>query len=68
MEEWPLLARMVAKLRKPEDAGLGDTVANNLGRFGADAWKVMYKRLTGADCGCAARQQILNGMFPYGGA
>lgn len=62
---WPRLARWLARLRTPEDRGLGDTIARNLNRFGADAWKRLYTRITGADCGCQSRQEMLNSMFPY---
>lgn len=63
--EWPLTARILAKLRAESDAGLGDTIHRHLARFGADAMKRFYKRITGSDCGCANRQDKINRMFPY---
>lgn len=62
---WPLLARMVAMAKADGDTGLGDTIARNLGRFGADAMKRLYRRITGADCGCGDRQRTLNIKYPY---
>lgn len=65
-KEWPLWARAVALLRHPEDKGLGDTIARNLAKLGADAMVKLYVQATGGDCGCSRRHEILNQMFPYG--
>lgn len=62
---WPVAVKLVGILRNDADTGVGDTIARQLDRFGADALKTMYKKLTGHDCGCANRQQVLNAMFPY---
>lgn len=64
-DQWPLTARIIAKLRADSDAGLGDTIHRNLDRFGAEAMQWLYKRIIGSDCGCANRQAKLNRMFPY---
>jgi hypothetical protein len=56
---------VLAELRAPEDVGLGDTVARHLGRLGGDAFKRLYRKLTGGDCGCADRQAALNRLFHY---
>lgn len=63
--EWPLAARLIAGLRTDADVGLGDTIARHLARFGGDAFKRIYKKLTGGECGCADRQAALNGLFLY---
>jgi hypothetical protein len=63
--KWPWIARMIAGMRIPEDKGIGDTVARHLGRFGGDGFKRIYKRLTGSECGCANRQQVLNQLYRY---
>ncbi len=63
--KWGLVARGVAMLRHEADVGLGDTIARNLQRFGADGMKRLYRRITGADCGCGDRQVALNRMYPY---
>lgn len=62
---WPLLARLAARFRSDSDKGLGDTVARNLHRFGAESLASLYKKITGADCGCADRQAALNRLYPY---
>jgi len=65
VESWPWAAQLLARQRKPADRGLGDTLAHFLGKFGADAFKRWYRKLTGADCGCADRQAALNARFAY---
>jgi hypothetical protein len=62
---WPLFARIISMLRTDEDRGIGDTVARNLSKFGANALKRVFKRLTGRECGCADRQAALNHLYPY---
>jgi hypothetical protein len=62
---WPLFARGLRLLRANGDAGIGDTVARNLHRLGADAMVKLYARLVGRDCGCEDRRQRLNQLFPY---
>ena len=63
--EWPWAARMIARLRVPSDTGLGDTIHRRLDRFGGDAMARLYKKITGADCGCKHRQAKLNYLFSY---
>ncbi len=63
--EWPWSVRAIAKLRSPEDKGVGDTIARNLSHFGADAFKTIYKNIFSGDCGCGDRQAKLNEAFPY---
>jgi hypothetical protein len=65
LSEWPLLARLIARWRTDADVGLGDTIARHAARFGADAFQRLYKRITGADCGCSDRQAALNSLYPY---
>lgn len=62
---WPLLARAVAKLAKPEDKGIGDVVARMAGAVGGETMSEWYTRLTGKECGCASRQNALNAMYPF---
>jgi hypothetical protein len=63
--KWPLIAKIIAKMRSEEDTGIGDAIARHLARFGAEGMKRVYKRLTGSDCGCGNRQAALNQRFPY---
>jgi len=43
--------------------GLGDTIAAIMEATGV---KAVVKAVMGEDCGCEARQQKLNELFPYG--
>jgi len=43
--------------------GLGDTIAAIMEATGV---KAVVKAIVGEDCGCEARQQKLNELFPYG--
>lgn len=60
--DWPLAAKIASKLRRPEDKGLGDTVARTLGKTG-EAFKAFMKSI-GIDCGCQQRQEWLNQRYP----
>jgi hypothetical protein len=63
LSEWPLLVRAVAKLRTPDDIGVGDTVKRMI--VGGDTFEAWYERLTGKSCGCADRRARLNFDYPY---
>jgi len=65
ISEWPMTARIIAKLRSPEDGGIGDTIHRHLSRFGADAMTRLYTRIVGTACGCSDRQERLNQLFRY---
>src|SRR4051812_28462046 len=62
-EKWPWIVRVFAQLRREGEKGLGDTT----GRLvpGGEKFKKLFKKLTGADCGCENRQNKLNQMYPY---
>lgn len=45
--------------------GLGDTVADIAHLTKMDQLAQTYTQLTGKDCGCKARQEKLNQLFPY---
>ncbi len=45
--------------------GLGDAVADLTHLTGLDGLAHSYEQVTGKDCGCKARQQKLNQIFPY---
>lgn len=64
--EWPLFARVLARLKSTADRGVGDTIARLIGPVGGAAFKVWFKRLTGCTCGCTERQEELNKRFRYG--
>lgn len=63
-QPWPILARPLKLMAKPDDRGLGDIVARIVGPIGGDAFKVWFVKAFGRDCGCADRQQWLNIHFP----
>jgi hypothetical protein len=58
------MARVIAKLAKPAEKGVGDTIAAQLGR-GGEWFKSAIVALTGIDCGCASRQAKANTLYPY---
>lgn len=70
-DDWPMLARLIARFRTPDDRGLGDTIANNLDKIPvirgmglSTAIKTISAKL-GASCGCEHRQDRLNERYPY---
>ncbi len=61
--EWPMSARIIKRLRSPEDTGVGDTIQRQLGAPGR--WFKQAAESLGANCGCANRQAWLNRRYPY---
>jgi hypothetical protein len=45
--------------------GLGDTVADLTHVTGLDRLAQAYTQVTGKDCGCEARRETLNRLFPF---
>jgi hypothetical protein len=45
--------------------GLGDTVADFTHVTGLDQFAKAYTQVTGKDCGCDARREKLNALFPF---
>lgn len=62
-DEWPLTARVIRRLRAPEDRGVGDTIHRHLGAPGR--WFESAMTTLGVQCGCADRRDWLNRRFPY---
>jgi hypothetical protein len=56
---------IVAGLAPGEGRGLGDMVARFTRMTGIDQMAKRYEELTGEPCGCEARQQALNRLFPF---
>lgn len=56
--------RWVKLLRKPEDAGVGDTIERMIASVGLDRWKSFSKKL-GMPCNCDRRRDWLNQNYPY---
>jgi hypothetical protein len=63
-DKWPAWAKLVATRAEPADVGVGATIERLAGSAGV-AFKVMYKTLTGEDCGCAGRRERWNATYPY---
>lgn len=61
---WPLGVRVIARLKRDGEKGIGDTMARLLAGIGGEAYKRLAKRI-GIECGCAARQAMLNARYPY---
>jgi hypothetical protein len=63
-DQWPLAARVLAKLATAEDAGLGSTLTRLLNTGGAgDLFKWAMGVLPGG-CGCEKRAEWLDARFP----
>jgi hypothetical protein len=54
------------KIKTKVKAGkpLGDKVADFTHATGLDRFTGLYTHITGKDCGCQQRQEILNRLFP----
>lgn len=63
--EWPAWAKTVSLLSKPQDVGVGDTVARTIGPATSETFKAWYQTLFKATCGCERRQAEWNARFPY---
>jgi hypothetical protein len=55
----------MAKARVKKSLGLGDTIERITEATGIKAVVEKVSELTGWDCGCDAKQEILNRWFPY---
>ncbi len=63
-DQWPLWAKALAIIAKPEDKGIGDVVARTIGAENSEAFKKWYKATTGKNCGCNGRQRRWNIEYP----
>ncbi len=63
-KDWPLWAKGLAMIAKPEDKGIGDVVARTIGAENSEAFKKWFKATTGKDCGCTGRQAQYNLQYP----
>jgi len=64
LAEWPLWAKALKLLAKPEDKGIGDVVARTIGDEKSQAFKTWYKTTFKKDCGCAGRRAKWNALYP----
>lgn len=77
-EAWPLLATALEYFARPGDRGLGDTAYRMLRALGArwaanlsvavaaSAWNAATGSEWNPDCGCEARRQHMNELYPLG--
>ncbi len=63
-DKWPPWALAVAKLKTDADIGVGDTVSRYAALVGGEALKLAASAM-GMPCGCTARQQQWNALYPY---
>jgi hypothetical protein len=63
-DQWPLAVRVVARLKRDGEPGIGTTLARLIAGVGGEQYKRLMKRI-GIDCGCAARQAMLDATYPY---
>ncbi len=63
-KDWPIWAKALAMLFRPEDKGIGDVVARTVGAENSEAFKKWFKATTGKDCGCTGRQRRWNIEYP----
>jgi hypothetical protein len=45
--------------------GLGDAIADFTHLTGLDRLAQAYERITGKDCGCEERREVLNKLVPF---
>ncbi len=62
--QWPATAKLVGAFRAEQDRGIGDTIQRDLGWIG-EAYKATFLAITGRECGCDARRDLLNLKYPY---
>lgn len=62
---WPAWANAIAKLRKDEDRGVGDTVHRLIGEANSERFKRWHLKLFKATCGCQRRHAEWNALYPY---
>ena len=65
LDQWPAAFRLIAGLRRPGDAGMGDTVARIVDWFDGGDLAKAYEEVTKMPCGCSDRRDWLNSTFPY---
>jgi hypothetical protein len=61
----PMLIKKLQRFRRPEDIGLGDTVARLAGGAQGKRFAGWFMERIGKICGCDDAQNWLNRMFPY---
>ena len=63
--ERPAWAKTLKALRKDGEIGIGDTAERIFGSLGGTAFKIAFKAMFKRDCGCNARKDLWNTLYPY---
>ena len=63
-DKWPLLIRAIATQAIDTDQGVGDTFKRVAGYFGGERYKKWMAKHD-RSCGCQARQDAWNKLYPY---
>ena len=63
-DEWPVWAKALKLMAKPEDKGIGDIVARLIGDENSEKFKAWYRATFNKDCGCKGRQDRWNRLYP----
>ncbi len=64
IEDWPLWAKGLAMMSKPEDKGIGDVVSRIIGNENSEKFKAWHLATFGKVCGCNGRQKLWNMKYP----
>jgi len=62
--DWPLWAKAIKRLAKPEDRGIGDVLHRTIGPKTAMDSNAGFKATFNKDCGYAGRQARYNRLYP----
>lgn len=63
-DQWPVWTSLIEAMKAEPDIGIGDTIERCAGASGRK-FRAMFKFITGNDCGCGARRDRFNGLYPY---
>lgn len=62
--EWPIWARALRQLSKPEDKGIGDVVLRIIGNENSEAFKTWHLKIFNRPCNCDGRLAQWNALYP----
>jgi hypothetical protein len=63
-EQWPLAYQKLIEWAEPGDIGIGDIIERKIAQIGGTEFKKRFKGIFGRDCGCEARKEKLNLLYP----
>ncbi len=63
-DQWPIWAKALKTMAKPEDKGIGDVVARMIGDEKSEAFKAWHIATFGKACNCTARRERWNRFYP----